>query len=187
MQAIKTKKSFRKKTLFIAVALFILVAGAGVFAYTQNLGPFASSEAEPTDQEINYNEPTEEQVEAGEQTKEEVVNEATKPATSNSSVGSTPSKTVEIEFTSGPNVTNGTFSVRALIQELNTSGSCTLTLSKAGQPNVAKTAKTQPLANASTCQGFDFDVSGLQEGTWNVELSYKSSSASGKINESVTL
>jgi hypothetical protein len=186
MQAIKSRKISRKKILLVVLALVVLTTGSGVFAYTQKIGPFSEVVTQQTGQEINFNEPTEDQIEAGEETKEAAVNDQSKPATttpSSSGVANpAPGKEVVVEIT-GRNRTGSTLTVKTLIQEVNASGTCTLTLTKAGQKTITKIAKVQALPSSSTCEGFT--VEGLTSGEWNLKIDYKSATSSGSVSEKV--
>lgn len=184
MKAIKNKNSSHKKTLvFSAVALSVLLT-SGLVAYSQKIGLFSpdaiTSEQSKTDTNL-----TAEEISDGEATIEQ-----NKPPidTDNEKPESTVAKkTVEVQITSGPTVSSNILSVRALVQELNSSGLCTLTLSKAGQVSVTKTVSLQPFASVSTCQGFTIPTKSLSKGSWSMTISYQSNTSQGSTTEEITL
>lgn len=188
MRSIKQQKKLSKRApVIIGVVLALILAGTAI-AYTQNLGPFQNeSSTEPQDGEsyINLDEPTEDQVRAGEETAEQT--SEPDPSSSDTTNSNSQPTTVTVEFSSGPSVNSGTLSVRAIVQELNTSGSCTLTLSKSGSTTITKTAGAQAFANVSTCKGFDFSVKNLDKGTWDIAIQYKSSGSVGKTTGKVRI
>ncbi len=192
MNQIVHKNTNKKRNIILAGASIAILVGASLaVAYVGSVGPFSESET-VSDSTIDYEEPTDEQKTAGEATKEETVKneEASKPSSS-SAGSSTPTtqanNTVGVEFTSGPEVADGTLYVGTVVQEVNSTGVCTLTLSKSGKTSVVKTAKTQVSGSVATCQGFTIDVSKLAKGSWNVQLSYKSNKSQGKTSESITI
>lgn len=189
MQSIKTKRSKKKTLLLILIFAGMFLATSLGYAAYRNIGPFANDSA--VEETINYEEPTVEQVETGNAVKQQTADSSSSSSKTSSSpnkpVGSSAKSNVSVEITNEPKNNGGTLSVKTLVQELDSSGVCKLTLSKSGQPTITKTAKTQALASTSTCQGFSVNVSNLAKGTWNLKISYSSDKSSGTVSESVTL
>lgn len=190
MQIIKTKSSQKKNMLIGTIAAIVLIGIPTTFAFVNNIGPFAT-ENTPVESTIDFEEPTTDQIDAGKQAKDTTVKSGqVKPGSSSSSgdpsVGSPSGNTVGVEITN-TNITNDILSVKTMVQEINSAGVCTLTLSKTGQASVVKAAETQVSGNVATCQGFTLNVSSLIRGSWNLKIDYSSDKSNGTTSESVTL
>ena len=83
--------------------------------------------------------------------------------------------------------TDTTLQVRALIQDLDSTGQCKLELRKDTGETYTESSATQPLANTSTCQGFDLDKQNLSQGHWTVTITYSSQSHSGSTSQEVEI
>lgn len=188
MRAIKNTKK-HNKLLIGPLAVAFLVAGLAAVGYTQKLGPFSEADTEGT-QSVDLNEPTNEQVTAGQDIKlNSVKSSDVKVESNNNSSGNVNSedtkKNVAVTITNKNNSEPSSVSIKTLIQEVSSSGTCTLTLSKTGEKTVTKSASVQPLPNGSTCKGFSF--SGLASGTWGIQLIYSSKTAEGSATETVVI
>lgn len=191
MQNIKSKSRFKQKLLIVVAVVAFLISIATAYAYVKRVGPF-TEEIVRKDSSIDYSPPSDEQVEAGNRTKDGVTKtDSIKPGSSQSSssvpTSSAAESTVGIDITNEPKNNNGSLSVKTLVQEVNSTGTCKLTLSKSGQPSVVKSAKTQVSGSVATCQGFSIDVTNLSKGVWNIRVDYKSDKSVGTTSESVTL
>ncbi len=188
MQIIKKRSPKHRKLVIALLCIALLFAGALVFAYFKDLGPFKNT---PPTETVDYNEPSDDQVKEGQDVKQQTIESETKPTDSSSgtdtSATSSATGSVAVEITNEPRNDNGVLNVKTLIQEVNSSGTCTLTLSKSGQQSVVKTAKVQALPNSSTCQGFAVDVSKLTSGAWNLKIEYKSNKSNGSVSQTVQL
>lgn len=189
MQVIKKSNSYRNKRIAAVLGVAILLIGGGLlFASVQNIGPFADTVSE-TDM-VNYQEPSEEQVDAGNDIKKQVVESEGKPneTSANGASESAPSSgTVTLEITNEPKKTDGKMTVKTLVQEVSSNGTCTLTLTKAGETGLKKEAGVQPLASSSTCKFAPIDVSSLKTGSWNLSITYKSDKSNGSTSQKVQL
>lgn len=107
---------------------------------------------------------------------------AAPPASPSSQVSKRP---VLIEI-SAINQTDSTLQIRALIPTLTNTGICTVTLTK-NQATVSRTAAVQPLANSSTCEGFDIPLSNLSSGTWQLRLVFENSNLIGSATKAITV
>lgn len=191
MKSIKTKPSTHKKLLYASGILVAAVLTVLTYMYFTNSGLFSNTaSSEQNSDSIDYQEPSDEQLEAGKETKESTIKTESTPADgkpNETSASNTDSSGDSIGvIINEPNVSGSTLSVRTVIQDVSSSGTCTLTLSKAGQSSIVKTAATQVSGSVSTCKGFTFDV-GSRTGTWKITLGYSSKSGAGSASRSVSL
>lgn len=144
---------------------------------------------------INYAPPTKEEKQAGEDAKKQTItnnppnNSTTKPDTqqNTSNSGTTePSKAPNITITAA-NQNGSTLQVRTLIEQVTNQGQCTLTLSQNGNTPITNTADVQPLANSSTCKGFNIDVSSLATGKWTLAVTYQINGQKSSASQDITL
>lgn len=189
MQVIKKSNSKRNRRIISIIILILILAGITVlFASIKNIGPF--TEPDKTTSSVNYDEPSNEQIKEGEDIKKQTTKNEGKPAISNADNNSgsgNSSSTVAVEITNEPQNVDGKLSVKTLVQEVSSTGSCTLTLNKAGQASVKKTVGVQALASASTCKFMPIDVSSLARGTWDLTIIYKSDKSNGNASQKVQL
>jgi len=185
-----TKKIYHKK-LFVSAAI-VLLAVAGMFAYVYafhgNLFGWKSTQATPST--INYGPATSDQQKNGATIKS---NGATSSSASGSDKPPAPTpipastqKSVSVSITAA-NQNGSILQIRALIGAVENNGTCTLTLSQAGQQTITKTAATQALASTSTCQGFDVPTSELSTGVWHITITYDSPTLTGAATKDVTI
>ena len=172
-----SKESNKSKAIaIIVVSVLLATAAASVFAYQSGFFG-ATTETVPS----SYTEPaTEEQIKDGNTTKEENV----KPTQQEDQT--TPAENADFTvILSAANQSQDIVQIRALIQTIASSGTCTLTMTKGGV-TVQKTAPVQASASNSTCQGFNVPTSELTPGTWLIDLSVAlpegTSSVSGSID-----
>jgi hypothetical protein len=182
MQIIKQNKIRNKNFIWAVIITLILVLASVVTMYARNLGPFSKTTNEQT--EINFSDATAEQKAAGKTIKEQSVS----PADETSNSSSEPKATTSISKTVGIEITNlnrsgSNLIVKTLIQEISSSGSCTLTLTQAGKQPITRVVKTQALPSSSTCRGFT--VGNLGSGVWNLRIDYSSNKSSGNISRTV--
>jgi len=177
----KINRPSKKKAIIISLCALVVVAAALFTAfYLKNQG---DKKKEASD--------TKQQQAAGEQTKSNAIDASNGKAVAND----TPPAPQPIEGSSKSNVTitmtagaqNGSvYQMRFQIDSPTSDGTCTLTLTK-GTSTVTKTAKVQPLAKISTCEGFDVPVSELSPGQWSVNLSYESNTLTGSTTNTITV
>ncbi len=186
MKIIKQKS---KKTLIIIIAAaVVLLTGSSAFAYFNKLGPFSSSQ----NPNVNTKAATKEQQDAGQQVKQEKADEDAKSKPSGSDQPAAPvpqpsgKSTVTVSITAA-NQNSGMLQIRNLIEAVDSTGTCTLTLTKSGSTTVTKTAGVQALASSSTCQGFNIPVSELSKGTWNIDLLFENSTLKGTASKTVDI
>lgn len=183
------KQSSKKKYIIPLAALLVLVGGYLAFASVNKLPPFPTAN-EPDDSNVNYEPPTDEEKNAGSDASGQgkTTETPSKPPTTGSDTpaSETPeSKNISMEITAA-NQNGSKLQVRTLIQSITT-GTCTLTVSRAGSQTITRTAKNQTLSNTSTCMGFDVSTAGLAKGEWRITVDFVSGSSKGSTSRSVVL
>ena len=173
--------------IIIAIVIAVLI-GAGVFAYAYKLWPFHASNAST----IDTKPATKEQQNAGQQIKQTNADEDAKNKSNGSDQPAAPvpqpsgKSSVTVSITAA-NQNSGVLQIRSLIETVDSTGTCTLTLTKSGLPTVTKTAGVQALASSSTCQGFNVPVSELAKGTWNLNLLFENGTLKGEASKTVDI
>lgn len=77
-----------------------------------------------------------------------------------------------------------TLQLRVLISAVTT-GKCELTMTKSGQTAITKEVDIQPMADSSTCKGFDMDTTNMATGTWTFTIRVNSPDYTGSIKDKV--
>lgn len=181
MKINKTKKILNKKNTLIVSVLFLLLVVLGlseVFGITHLInhdGTKTNSRGNTT--EIDNNPPTKEQVKAGKAIKS--------GGSSDTPIGPTTvegsdKKSVQLLITAA-NQNDPYLQIRTQINAVESSGTCTLTLTNNQGKIVTKTADIQALAKTSTCQGFDVPLSELSVGNWHIKVTYFSNTMTGEV------
>ena len=177
------KRNYKKKHIIVVIALVFVLGGYLGLAKFNSWYPFgkqSSSSADSSDDisKIDYNPATDDQIKAGEEAKKSFsdrVTEATverEAATGQTTPTPSEAQNVDVLITSS-NYSGGILSIRTMISTIDANGSCTLSLSKAGESTVTRTAPTQTMGSYTTCQGFD--IEGLNAGKWQVSVKYNGS------------
>lgn len=176
------KKTNRKKIVITSAIIIVLIAIAvGVYLLLAK-----SPDQNKQQQGTNLQPATQSQINAGNAIKQTTVEDGTKPNASHTDTPVQPSGSqVDVTITAA-NQNGANFSVRALIGELTSSGTCTLTLTKNGTV-VTKTSPIQALANSSTCQGFDIPTSQLSSGVWHMTLTVSTSDKTGSAAKDISI
>lgn len=76
--------------------------------------------------------------------------------------------------------------IRTTIDQMISSGTCSLTLSN-GQKTVIRTSDIMLNPSSSTCEGFDIPTSELGSGTWSIEIDISGGNKTGTLTGSVSL
>lgn len=178
-------KQKNTKKLYIALAVVaVIITGLSYYVFTLNGNLFGWKFRSDETSSINMDPPTKEQVKAGEDTKQETVeSDQGKPGTGDDTPTPDPSGALTVGF-SAVNQNDGKLQVRIMIDEVLSSGECTLTLTN-GNKTVTKTAAVYPTASITTCQGFDVPVSELSNGAWNVTIAVTSGDRNGQSTTSI--
>jgi flagellar basal body-associated protein FliL len=178
---ITQKKS--KKIYIIITIIAVFVAALSYYIFAMNGSIFGWKFKKADDSSINLAPPTDEQTKAGQQVKQETIeNNQGKPNSSDDTPDTTTSDTLSVGF-SAVNQNDNKLQVRIMVQEVPSSGTCTLTLTN-GSQTVTKTASVYPTAAISTCQGFDVPVSELSSGAWSVTVDVVSGTKNGRVTTS---
>ena len=172
------KKNNRKKYIVIGAIVGVLLISASAYAFIQSNSADTKTSA-----------PTKEESEAGNAVKLDTLEQGTSSdeettSTSDSSKNESPetsTATPAIRFTA-KNQNGSLYQIRTMIDVVETGGTCVLTLTSGGR-TVTKETQTQPLAQATTCQGFDVPVSELSAGTWNIKVSYKNNNSTAEVSD----
>jgi len=179
-------KNNKKLYVIITVAALILSGGVAAALFIP-ASPFSlnKSTGDQPENTVNYDDATDEQKEAGDKIKEEFINnhqddESTDPD------GNIDTKTVGVTITT-PVQQSSVLQIRTIIETLDNSGLCTLSLSRIGQEGLVKTAQTQSQGSYSVCKGFDIDTSSLQKGEWMVTVDYKGQNKVGSATKVVNI
>lgn len=185
-----------KVAIIITCVLLLICASLMVYVYAFN-GNLLGWQANNSMDSSGNKPATSEQKQAGETKKQETVEksevspearpatqtpEASKPTAAPSDARSDTAVSI-----TAANQNGNTLQIRALISSIDSSGTCTLTISQSGRPNVTKTAPIQTLAHNSTCQGFDISTSELTTGSWTITLTYDGAQTKGTATQEITI
>ncbi len=187
---IEKRKSKKRTVVIIVVAIVLLVtASAFTYVYAMN-GKLFGWEAQKAQNKsnnqgtVNNGPATSEQQKAGSAAKSGSKETPPAPAP----IPGSNQKSVQVLITSAnQNQSGSPLVISSQIGAVVDSGTCTLTLTKAEETNVTKTAGVQALASTSTCQGFDIPASELSVGTWHILLEYSSSTLTGSAAKDVVI
>lgn len=142
---IQKAKNSKPTVIFILIAVLLAVAiAAGAYWFWQRSTSQQNSQNAPGENQVNYdyNDPS-----------SEAEREQPIPAKQQPQEEPEPPSGLNVVVThAGQN--ENKVSIRALVEGATT-GTCTLTLSKSGQPDIVKTAPMAVQATYTICQGFD--------------------------------
>lgn len=184
------KLSNNKKLIasIIAVSVVLLLA---MFAYAfygsgrkpgAPTQPPASSNSSP--KTTNTGEPTPSGT-TTEPSTNPAASSSVKTGTTTTPPSTTPtSKTVSVGISSTQQ-TATTYRINTIIYSVESTGTCTLTLTKSGSTTITQTAGVQALPSSSTCKGFDIPMSQLSQGQWQLSLSFSNATDSGIVTQSI--
>lgn len=183
MKIASTPKS--KRALVMSVAAVIIVAATAYGAYkylgaSQKEGNTPSSQTADT-QSNQADSPTKSS--SGNEQKQSYIDQS-KNSDSSSGSSTTSSKQSTSVLVTHKGQDGSTLQLRVLISAVTT-GKCELTMTKTGQTPVSKEADIQPMADSSTCKGFDVDTSNLAKGTWNFTIKITSPDYIGSVKDKV--
>lgn len=183
MQSFKKPKN--RKPLFIALSLVVLIAvavGTIIFITNKSNSPLATETPVRPANSVDYGPPTETEEQIAEQQKEDIIkqNEQTPPTTDGSI-----SVSIIRADQAGP---GQPLNIRADITGVST-GSCEVTLTKAGQSAVVASFAVIFEATSSRCQGADIPAAQFGEnGEWDLTLVIKANQTQSKpVTQKVTI
>lgn len=85
------------------------------------------------------------------------------------------------------NQTETTLEIGTLIEEVTSSGTCTISLSRGEEAISPQTVGIQPMASSSTCKGFSITKNGLSSGTWNIVIDITTGDKKARLTRTVVL
>lgn len=194
---IKNKKIDSKKISLIALAVIaLLVASSLVYVYALKGNLFGWSASHPSNNSKSS---------TGTSSSPSKNNQSSTNNSSSNNTGSTTTPTKNPETSTQPEVSpsqpSSTQSVNMTIASTNQSassyhigvviyyptdsGTCTLTMTKAGSATVSQTVGVQALSTSSTCKGFDIPISSLNQGTWHATITFNGSSVNGSTSSDI--
>jgi hypothetical protein len=186
----ENRKKLNKKSLLIitgSVVTLVLIVG---LLESSNITRFftpkktgADNYNSPLTTKIDNNPPTKEQIDAGNNTKSGSTSDTPPEPTP---IQDSDKKSVQVAITAA-NQNGSLLQIRALISAVETTGTCTLTLTNTQNNTVTKAAGVQALATTSTCQGFDILISELSTGSWHIDLEYSNDSLTGTATQDVVI
>jgi hypothetical protein len=167
-------RSKNRRNILIAVAVLLVVLGAGFGLYRLNKNDSAptSKTPNPATEPINYDGPTEQEKTQNDQHKDDLVKEQNQGPT-----GSTVASPVIGSY--GQNPRSKDVEVGAYVQGVyEAGGTCTLTLTN-GSASVSSTRTASKGATTTECGVMVIERSRLGTGTWSAKVAYASSTSSG--------
>ncbi len=195
----KIQKTHNNKKKVVAVFVSAVLVAAmiyGLAAFSFKLWPFTDT----------GHEATQEQKEAGYDIKEKnlessISNEKDKEedTTPKAPAGSDPSPQPTPDPNSGKSrigmdisaisadKSSGFLYVRAFIQQVTSEGTCTLSMSHSSGKTYSQVVGVQPGPSTSSCKGFNIPLADLPTGTWNITITYDSTSITGSANKEISI
>lgn len=162
-----------KKFLIVILCLALLGAGAGAYYFKNKDNKQATS---PSSDGVNYNPPTEQEKKEAEENKKSI-DEREEQANSQSDP-SYPKKVTPVIVSYGQ--VNNDIKVSSRVPGIfESSGTCTLTLSKAAL-KVTQTKTAVQNVSEMSCGAITVSRNKLSAGIWTAQVSYSSSKASGE-------
>ena len=154
---IQKNSNLRKKFIIIVILLGLISLGGFYFYKVDTNKPNLS------DTSVDYSGPSDGQINIGKEAKDRTIAESQKEQTASSedSAFDHVISTLTIE--------DDILYVRNEINLLTNQGECTIKISN-GTDSIEKKSAIQPLAQTSTCKGFNIPVKELTKGEWQVEL-----------------
>lgn len=188
MQIRTTKKS--KKITIIIIAIIVVLLATTVTAYHYKLGPFASHQKNS----INLTPPTSNQKAAGNDVKQNTLNQAkdgkgdtgSDPSPAPQPIAGSDKKSVGMDITA-TNQTDTILQIRAFIQTVTNSGTCSLSMKNAQGVIYTATAGVQAQSSTTTCKGFDIPLTQLASGTWTISINFSNESLTASTSGEVTI
>lgn len=179
-----------KKKTAIFIALCLIVGASTWFLYFSRQTPTLQNTNEQSrgSNSVDYGDATDEQKKAGDEIKKQSIDADSDQTSSDSNKNNsqtTTKKNVQVSITSLDTQSSTTAAIRAEIETVVNSGTCTLVLSKEGSPTITKTSNVQASANISGCGAFN--ISGIAKGTWSASVSFDNDTMSGLTTQKVTI
>lgn len=193
MKILKRKNSIKNKIILVLVVIALLIATSFVYFFILKRSLFGWSPigSVSSNSSINYEKPTDEQKNAGNAIKNNSVTDSEKDTRPSSDRPTPPipqeDGRAEITvFITAASQNGSLVQVRSSLGIVTNSGTCTLKVTN-GNAVIKKTAPVQPLASASTCQGFDIPVTELGAGTWSLSLFFENDDVYGNASKDIVV
>lgn len=170
------------------MGVLVIAGGLAYYVFALNGSFFGWPSRPHSDSTTDLKPPTDEQIKNGQDVKKDTIDngQSGEGKTNQQTTPTTPEQTLDISITSS-NKTDQVFQVRTLINGIINDGTCSITL-KQSSTTVTKSAKTQSLANSSTCQGFDIPLSELSKGPWAYTITVSDTeNHEGSVNGTIDL
>jgi hypothetical protein len=183
------KKRINKKLIaIIASALVVVVAGCLYLAHHYKIWPFqaaaTTTQTVPITRKIDYSQPSTDQAKNGADIKGQVA-DGSKDGTTTQPPSTTQQNTLGVTITT---VQPGqTVYIRAIIDSVISSGTCTLTMTGPNSKAYSATAPVQAMASSSTCQGFNVPMANLASGSWKITIAVTDGTHTGSATTEKTL
>lgn len=179
--SMKTNRTLKKKLLVGAAVAVVLIAG--FMAYTSSRPADRSRATEPianplgSQTKINYDPPTKEEQQAGNEQKQEIVD---------SQAAQSQSSTATVIIADAGQYGNQV-EVRAFVTNVIQEGTCTSTFTR-GTTVVTRTVAALKDAKTTRCTNVAIPRSEFASaGTWDLTVTYRSTTAEGKTNKQINL
>jgi hypothetical protein len=179
-----SKSTSKTKTVLLVALVIVLAAAAGAYAFRDQLG-LTSIGSSDKNTNIDYGKTSDDQAE-GEKTAEQTDNNHGTVDSPASGTDKDQKNNVGVEITSA-NQNGSMLQIRAIVQKVTNTGTCSLTLSKSGEQPIKKTAAIQTATTYSTCQGFNVPTSNMATGVWNISLNFENDSTTGSATSTTTI
>lgn len=174
MKRARNKKIF----LFLIILMTILVCWYIVFRNTQQKNQTTNPGSTQTTSDLSKTEAEAKKQALSNASSQQNSNSGGSSAQTEPSSSSSTQGTVDITITSFVD-TGSTVQIRTELGALTSSGTCTLTMEGPAGAKYSQEVGVQPLANMSTCKGFDIPQSTLGTGSWKFTVDFKNSTLHG--------
>ena len=173
------------KPLLISIVVLLLTSTVCLLYYLYHNNVFQNQSIQPSVESSHETEDTPEKSSPSSDDNPERESEKTPLQTiekpSPQSVNDTLSGTISYK-----NVYNNQLILRVTVNQVLSSGSCTLILQR-GDRLVTKNSEIMQNPSSSSCAGFDVPTSELSTGIWNITVTITSGSKTGKVTETVSI
>lgn len=177
MKSIQRNNSKKKTILVIISIVTLILVGSGV-AYALVIPQIQQKSSGNTDKvnDVNYDKASDDQIQNGNNIKEGTVE----------STPSQPTDTLNLT-TSSFKKNPSTYYVGVDINQVLSTGDCTLVLTSNSGEVKTLTSDIQPLPGYSTCKGFSIPISDLGTANWTFDATVTSGTSAGKSNGKIEL
>jgi hypothetical protein len=180
---IQKNKSFTKKPLLAALAFVVLLGIGLTYSYYATDIFSDNTVTSSEDSNINLDPPTEQEVKDSQDAKKHILEEDSTDSKEPTGEEKTPEQADKKEATVGisyAGVTGENLEIRAFTPSIiEGTGTCTATLTKAGETAVTESSEAFIDASSTICKPIFVPVSKLSKGTWSIDVSFSSPTHKG--------